>query len=168
MCFLVPCTDLEQNSLWYPFWKLGCLHFTSLSGMWDKVNLAVGTNETLSSTKTRKCLSRFGEGCQLKCSILEMFASRLVSNRGKAELSYLMPGLKSKFCDTHIHFHFKQSCSQKLFRWTHASGTRCCHPRCSPLCHGNDFSAVVMLAPSDLHFLFVWCSWVEGHDNGSL
>ncbi len=42
-------------------------------------------------------------------------------------------------------------------------------PICTPPHPGNNFSAVAMRAPSDLHFLLVWCTWVEeGHYNSSL
>lgn len=51
--------------------------------------------------------------------------------------------------------------------WNSKFGNSSC--TCTFLCPGNDFAVVVVHAPSDLHFLFVWCTWAEeGHHNGPL
>lgn len=86
MCFLFHCLELFKILFCVrhcPFVNRGrCFPSDQKCGM--KCLLAVSIKEALSSEKPAKIMSRIGEGCQLKCLILEMFESRLVSNQGKA------------------------------------------------------------------------------------
>lgn len=101
-----------------------------------------------------------------------MFVSRLVSNQRKANGFHLMLSLQGKSFQHPHSFTFRiqmGSCLDMYFKLANVSSKCLCHSKVHPLPPDNDFSAVVVHAPSDLHFLCVWCTWVkEGHYNGSL